>query len=394
MICVCLSHGMMAQSVTPQFSNNLYSFQVADVYLEIDPSTAARISAVTLDKKELLYIDKSNGNDNWGATFWPSPQAYWNWPPPAPLNNNAYQASISGNTLTLRSQVDNTTGFRFTKKITASVSDTSITIQYGIINTLTKVISVAPWEITRFPGGGITFFPQRVSGQSLTGDLATLTQDVSGITWFNYDSTKISSNSNDVPKLYSDGTEGWLAHVLRDGSLVVKKFTDTPVAQKAPDPENEIEMYTNPNKSYQEVEEQGPYTALQPNDSLAWTVKWFVRKVPANVPLTVGNAALASYVRKIVGGIPTGTLDALNNSEMFIIFPNPAKDNITIVPSDKSITLDNVLLWNSAGIAVPVHSGRSGNGASQLDLTGLKSGLYFLQLIYGGNVQEKTFVIE
>ena len=74
-------------------------------------------------------------------------------------------------------------------------------------------------------------------------------------------------------KINADG-KGWLGFV-DNGLLFIKKFQDLKPAEPAP-AEAEIQIYVNTGKTFVEVEEQGPYTTLQPGESVDWTVCWYL----------------------------------------------------------------------------------------------------------------------
>lgn len=77
-------------------------------------------------------------------------------------------------------------------------------------------------------------------------------------------------------KINADG-KGWLAY-YNHGLLLLKKFQDLDVSQPAPE-EAEIQVYVNRGKTYIELESQGVYTTLEPDQSLTWTVRWYLRRV-------------------------------------------------------------------------------------------------------------------
>ncbi|MBW8889938.1 MAG: hypothetical protein JF616_19455 [Fibrobacteres bacterium] len=126
-------------------------------------------------------------------------------------------------------------------------------------------------------------------------------RDTLGVTWFTYDS---SASLSGTTKIFSDGgAAGWMAHVDKGRVLFIKKFTDTPLAKKAPGTENECELYVT--QALQEMELQGAYDAIPANDSVAWEVKWFVRKLPDGIAIS-RNKALADFVTQVVSGATTG----------------------------------------------------------------------------------------
>ncbi len=152
---------------------------------------------------------------------------------------------------------------------------------------------LAPWEVSRVVARGLTFYPTG-SRVSLSPGATFPTTSSGGITWFAYDATTINADS----KLYGDGVEGWIAHVAQ-GLVFIKRFADVPVAMQAPG-EGDVELYTNLLHTYIEIEPQGPYTTLAPQASVTWTSTWYLRRLPANITATAGNAALAQFVRDTI----------------------------------------------------------------------------------------------
>jgi hypothetical protein len=120
------------------------------------------------------------------------------------------------------------------------------------------------------------------------------TTSAGGITWFAYDAASIKADS----KFFADGAEGWIAHTA-NGLVFIKRFADVPAAMQAPG-ESEVELYTNLLHTYLELEPQGPYTTLAPQESLTWTTTWYLRRLPATITPTAGNPALAQFVRDII----------------------------------------------------------------------------------------------
>ena len=98
--------------------------------------------------------------------------------------------------------------------------------------------------------------------------------------------------------MFADGREGWIAHVAGD-LLLVKAFADTTPAQAAPG-ESEIELYTDPGRSYVEVENQGAYENLEPGKAVVWPVRWFLRKLDSKVNVQPGSGELLALVRGLI----------------------------------------------------------------------------------------------
>jgi hypothetical protein len=49
-----------------------------------------------------------------------------------------------------------------------------------------------------------------------------------------------------------------------------------------------------------EIEAQGPYETIAPGSALSWRVVWLVRRLPSDVPCTVGSAPLLDFIRGAV----------------------------------------------------------------------------------------------
>jgi len=285
--------------VKPIEKDGKYTFRIKDLYFEVDPTKGGRVSSFIVEGKEMLYTDTSSGNNNWGSTFWPAPQSVWGWPPPDTLDKLPYKSLHVANSLMVTSMpTHGKTYCIFEKIFMLDEIDRSVTITYSIKNISHKEIKLAPWQITRIPSGGLTFFP---TGETPSkGMLLPLLKVRNDISWFDYDSTFVSKNPDAVPKLFSDGAKGWLAHVTNDGYLLLFKFKDTPPSMKAAG-EDEIEFYTNPNMTYTELEPLGPCTKIEPKTSFRWSVKWYARKLPKNVEVKIGSKSLLKYVNVLVG---------------------------------------------------------------------------------------------
>lgn len=283
---------LMAQSVLPVLENNgFYSFTVANVCLTVNPAYGARITSLKVAGEEILFWD-DNTTLLSGSTFWPSPQNIWGWPPSETLDAKPYSASVTGNSLEMESDIDYGLNVKFGKRITATRVDTSISIIYSIENTGSEPVSLAPWEVTRVPASGITFFEK--GDGNLTGDMVANTSISHNCVWYNQDSTS-SANAN---KFFSDG-RGWLAHVAPSKILFIKKFDDIPLGSSA-DVENEIEVYTSSSHSYTELENQGRYKEISPGAVYTWKVKWYVRQLPGGMEIHSGNNQLVSYAKSVL----------------------------------------------------------------------------------------------
>ncbi len=187
------------------------------------------------------------------------------------------------------------------KTITCDPALGAFRIEYKVTNTAQAAVNLAPWEVTRVQPLGLTFFPTGPS-QSLSAGATLPTTNMGGVTWFNYEAAAATANS----KLYADGTEGWVAHVVH-GLVFIKSFADLTADKIAP-MEGDVELFTTKAQPttglpYVEIENQGAYGSVAPGASTTWAVTWFLRKLPAGVEATAGaNAALATFVRDTIAG--------------------------------------------------------------------------------------------
>jgi hypothetical protein len=273
-----------------------YVLELGDLSFEVDPQVGGRITRFALAGRDALATAAVHA-ENWGSTFWPSPQSGWGWPPPAEIDSAPYQASIDGDAIVLEGAISSALGLRVTKRFRADADQLAIAIEFVLHNDSATSASWAPWQISRVPAGGLTFFPTGMKTGART-ELAV--QQLSGITWYAHDFTAISAA--DGQKYVADGAEGWLAHAT-DGLLFLKRFADVPPAQQHAS-EGEVELYANKAdaaaRAYVEVECQGPLTEIQPGSTLSWTVTWYLRALPAGVTAAAGSEALAAFARSLV----------------------------------------------------------------------------------------------
>ena len=280
----------MPDMVEPRFDRGRYVLDWGAGRIEIDPVTGGRVTALYLDSGNLLTgPDVDPGN--YGSTFWPAPQAAWGWPPLAEVDHGPYQVIRAPEALVLNGASNPALNVSIDKRIAADRARGAVIFDFSINNRGAGAVQLAPWQITRVPPGGLSFFPTG-SGNYPPSNLAVREQG--GVTWYAYDAAAIT----DHQKLFADGSEGWVAHA-GDGTLLVKMFEVAPRAEQAPG-EAQIEIYASPAHTYVEVEVQGAYRTIAPGAVLAWRVVWLVRKLPAGMVPAAGSAALLAFVRGVV----------------------------------------------------------------------------------------------
>lgn len=178
------------------------------------------------------------------------------------------------------------------KVFSANAADGVVTISYTFHNVGTAPVSVAPWEITRVAAGGLTFFPNPTSAPVMSGCGSFTPPPVTTLdsyTFFADDAATFADASTEESKFCADGgSKGYEAH-LAGSQLLVQAWQDVPASENVPG-EGEDEFYTDPSLTYEEVENQGPYTAIAAGESATWTVRWSL----SNLAATVGASADAS----------------------------------------------------------------------------------------------------
>ena len=270
-----------------------YAFGAGDLLLEVDPNAGGRVTVFAIAGKNLL-IGPEIDPKNYGSTFWTSPQSDWGWPPIAEIDNLPYAARVVGSTLVLTGPTSRQLGVSVTKIFTVDAETASARIEYIVHNRGNAPCMLAPWEVSRVRVDGLTFFPTG-EGEYRYAAVPLRTQDAAGMTWFDYRAASIETDS----KFFADGRRGLLFHVTSEAVLFVKRFADAPAAERAPG-QGEIEIYANAAHTYVELENQGPYRAIAPGESLSYRVDWFLRELPPGIEAKLGNPALIEFAESIV----------------------------------------------------------------------------------------------
>jgi hypothetical protein len=284
------SGGALPAPVKPVMRDGKWALDMGEATLEVDASVGARIVTFKLGAENLLTGSTVNPM-YYGSTLWISPQAQWEQA--AHIDSEPYTAQATDSAVVLSVAADDMQGVSATKTFSADPVRGSFIIEYKLTNGKQAPVLLAPWEVTRVFPRGLTFYPTGTYKKLSEG--ATMpTTDSGGLTWYAYDMNAVTNDS----KIFADGAEGWLAHVA-SGIVFIKKFPDVSPGQIAPE-EGDVELYTNLAHSYVELENQGAYASLEPNQSVAWKVEWFLRRLPAGIEATAGNMALAQFVRETI----------------------------------------------------------------------------------------------
>ena len=307
MICVTFAglggaYTVAAPTTAQKISDSDYRISAPECHLQLDvnPAIGGRIAGLKFNNKEIVthyacaadtYDPRSACNGS-GSTFWTSPQRAWplaSWPPVASVDGNPYSIKIRRKHLLMSSSSNDALGASIDKDISINDSTCAINLRY-VINA-SRTVTLAPWEITRVPRGGIAFFPLGDAQHFTAGPQAAHITQIQDIVWF--DDTGMENIGAGGAKLIADGKDGWLAYAA-DGHLFLKKFADVAVDKIAPD-EGDVEIFAG--KDFLELEAQGGYATLKEYGQLPWTVEWRVIKIPKSVKVKVGSESLLKFVR-------------------------------------------------------------------------------------------------
>jgi hypothetical protein len=295
----CLFYFILVNAITQaqnksitSSKNGSYIINTKNKSMTIAPKEGGRITSFKLGDYEFL-TDRNVHPDNYGSTFWPSPESNWNWPPPAVLDSEPYQVEIKGKSLVATSGVDPVFDLQFIKEFSGGKNN-RMHLTYSILNVSKEVKKVAPWEVTRLHKGGLLFFPAGETPVHKKACELAPTETINGIVWSKIEKKELKKEQLSV----SDGTEGWVAYAI-DGKLFVKKFEDIKPALFAPG-EAEVGFYINPNVDYIEIEIQGKYESLNPGGKSEWKVEWTAANIPSNIKAVKGNKALVEFVRGLI----------------------------------------------------------------------------------------------
>lgn len=372
--------GVQAQDVVPTQDGDKYSLTTGDLFFEVDASNGGQVSSFAVSGSELLYY---GGGDNQGSTFWPSPQDPWGWPPSTQLDNDDYATEITNNSIVMQGEKDPASQLSFKKTFTANSTEKSILLEYEILNTRESgSYSVAGWEVTRVPtAGGLSFFPK--GDGEVSGNFADYTEESGGIVWYDADNSDPGGR-----KFFCDGSEGWLAHVNKDGYLFVKTFDDVPEGDMAPG-EAEVEFWHASPGSYVELENQSEYVSIPAGGTLTYTVKWTAKKLSDEIDATEGSTELVGYVRNIYD--PTASREhKVLQDHTFYVGPNPVRDQL-IIRSSQTVDID-FTIYDITGKEMMRHSKLS--SGTTLDISELNSGIYLYSVKSGNKLESGKLIVK
>jgi len=262
---VAVSGVANAQTVSGSVDDG-FDIKAGKVTMKVSAKEGGKIMSYKYEDTEML--SQLRMQNQYGSTFWTSPQKEWNWPPVTEFDRGAYTVeSQDTKQLVLTSQVARKLPFQISKQYSPDFKGKFIRVSYTITNRGNETRKVAPWEISRVISDeeGLIFFDAPV--ESITPANLIPFKGEAGASWYNFETGAQNR------KINADG-KGWLAYAA-NGLLMIKKFDDINPSQPAPD-EAEIQVYVNQGKTYIELESQGEYKTLAPGENLTWVVDWYL----------------------------------------------------------------------------------------------------------------------
>jgi hypothetical protein len=232
--------------------------------------------------------------DNYGSTFWTSPQSDWEWPPVPEVDSAPYAVVDCETDFVCAGALSPKLGILVTKRFSVVPSRDCARVEYTISNQSSDTLRLAPWEISRV-AGGLSFFETGEAREANASIDEPVVTDMGGVTWFEYERAAITTDQ----KLFSHTKGNWLAHVVGD-LVLIKEFEPVSLSKQAPG-EATVEIFASGSKDYVELEEQGAYTKIGPWKNLKWKVHWLLRRLPPRISPHAGNMDLVHWVKQQLG---------------------------------------------------------------------------------------------
>jgi hypothetical protein len=267
----------------------------------VDGTKGARVTGFTMDGTNVLTAATTAWPNYWGSTLWTAPQNDWwqNGVPAtyAPIDSAPYVMTVGADTSINAQGSPATFGTKqvaITKTFSVDLQKASVGITYAITNKGAATIRIGHWEVTRVFVGGLSFYPAGAAAPMSYGPITL--QKVGAYEWF--DESKFPKGT--AAKFWADTPAGggWIAHVMPDTAgdlLFIKTFPDIPAGSAGPG-DGSVEIFVQADTSYEEVETHNQLLMIAPGQTVPWTVRWYLRRLPAGTMRTVGNQALVDFV--------------------------------------------------------------------------------------------------
>jgi len=242
------------------------------------------------------YDPATNNNGPWGEGWgyggyknWPSPQSFWNWPPPSRLDWGKYSYTIEHQSadsvvVFLESEVETVRakGYQQARRFTIYKNSTVVKVEQYLTNVSGTVRDLGIWDITQaivqhgtendYQNFSVYFATEK----NIINDKKIDIQEVDeGI--FRYQDTP-RANKGDG-KAYMNVSAGWCANVdERDVQSYYKLFEIFP-EENHPDNNTNFQIYSAGNNSYIEIEVLSPLKKLNQSETMRYDEYWSAANV-------------------------------------------------------------------------------------------------------------------
>lgn len=275
---------------------NLQPLVISSDYIELTviPEYGGRVSSLKWQGKELLFTGRDvKSENNWGSTFWLSPQKLWDWPPPKIIDSEPYTVTKAlGKAVSMSSQ--QSMGVVVKKNFSLSKMKSNQVIVNYEIQAKRQTPRIAAWEVTRIPKSGTAFF--KATPDSVRLSMGKIDYEIDEYGFVSVDLT------GDKPqgKLIANSENGWLAW-FNDHRLYVKSYKPVLESDLAED-EGDIEIYISGELSYAELEIQGRAKHMQADESVNFAVLWSICESTFQSLNDESGPAIGSLVEDCVAG--------------------------------------------------------------------------------------------
>jgi hypothetical protein len=239
-----------------------------EISLTVEPAIGGRISSLTFGGVELLKTTRDSNNLQWGSTAWSSPQADWNWPPPAAFDAEPFEVMrVDHKSILLEGPRDSVTYLRMRKRFVLG-PDNDIGLTYWLTNEGVSSVNVALWENTRLPYAGRFEF----RADSIRGSLDTLPVAVQDSVYTIYADERHVQQQ----KVFAD-MPTTSASYYHKGLVLTKHNLANDFYRVAPG-QGPLEIYLDPPAGFVEFELQGDYRLISPGQSNNLRAKWSIKR--------------------------------------------------------------------------------------------------------------------
>lgn len=212
-----------------------------------------------------------------GHRLWHSPESF----PRTYIPDNAgLQVEQIESGVRLVQPVEASTGIRKMLEVVLETERPAVHLKHYLKNEGLWPIELSPWAITQLPLGGVAILPQQVGALDFAGLLPNRQLVLWPYTrWSDprlemHDDFILLRGQAYIPpcKVGYTNRAGWAAY-LRNGVLFCKRF-DPKTHLTFPDFGSNVECYCN--DRFIEVETLGPFTRLEPGDTVSHSETWEV----------------------------------------------------------------------------------------------------------------------